>query len=77
MKPKLTIDDLASMQFAIPYYLGRDKILLEMFCAKYRTNLTDIGINLEDVDSTGLMYYFDDGLGGYSFIGIKESLKSE
>lgn len=51
-----------------------DTPYLNRFMAKYNVSLTDIRENDEYFPPEGLMYYFNDGLGGYSIEGIKNSL---
>lgn len=56
-------------------YLIKDKPLIEAFCQRYQRSLMEIGLNYEEgIIPSGLIYFFDDNLGGYSRTGLERSL---
>ena len=55
-------------------HLRKDGLYVEAFCQKYKAQLIDVFPNTEDFPPRGLMYEFDNQLGGYSITGIKRSL---
>ena len=54
--------------------LSGELAYLDFFCNKYGLELIDIQPNTESSPPQGLMYYFNNDLGGYSMEGIKKSL---
>ena len=54
-----------------------DHYYVEAFCHKYGTKIVDILPNTEDFPPRGLMYVFDNQLGGFSIEGIKNSLEDD
>lgn len=57
--------------------LEEDAPYIIKFEGEYGAVIVDIQENNEHHPPKGLMYYFDDNLGGYSIEGIKESLEEE
>ncbi len=57
--------------------IGQDCLYVEAFCQKYRAKVVSIFPNNEDFPPQGLMYVFNNLLGGFSIEGIKNSLKEE
>ena len=57
-------------------YLLRDGLYVGVFCQRYKAKLIDVFPNTEDSPPQGLIYEFDNQLGGFSIEGIKNSLKS-
>lgn len=56
-------------------YLIRDKPLIEAFCQRYQRSLRGIDLNYEEgIMPSGLIYFFNDNLGGYSRRGLERSL---
>lgn len=55
--------------------LRRDKIYPELFCYNYQTEIIDFFPNNEVFPPRGLIYLFDNQLGGFSIDGIKNSLE--
>lgn len=53
--------------------------LVEEFCRKYKTNLVNIECTTENTTPEEIIrepiYYFDNNLGGYTKIGLENSLK--
>ena len=47
---------------------------IDVFCNEYNANLTNILVNDEDFPPSGLMYYFDNQIGGYTREGLNNSL---
>ncbi len=58
-------------------YLLDDRLYLEAYCQKYKTEVIDVSPNTEDFPPQGLMYVFDNQLGGFSREGIKNSLEEK
>jgi hypothetical protein len=54
-----------------------DRLYVEVFCQEYRTQVIDIFPNTENCPPRGLMYIFDNQLGGFSITGIKNSLEDK
>ena len=57
--------------------MERDRAYVELFCQIYNARIVDIFPNVEHYPPRGLMYVFDDDLGGYSIEGIKNSLEDK
>lgn len=57
--------------------LEQDRLYVETFCQKYKTQVVGISLNTEDFPPQGLMYVFDNQLGGFSIEGIKNSLEDK
>ena len=55
----------------------QDRLYVEGFCQRYKTRVVDIFPNTEDFPPRGLMYVFDNQLGGFSIEGIKNSLEDK
>lgn len=55
-------------------YLNKDGFFLQAFCEKYDARVVDIVPNTENFPARGLLYVFDNQLGGFSIEGIKNSL---
>ena len=55
----------------------QDRLYVEAFCQKYKTQVVDIFPNTEEFPPQGLMYMFDNQLGGFSIEGIKKSLEDK
>jgi len=58
-------------------YLLQDQLYVEAFCQKYDTQMIDVFPNNEDFPPQGLMYVFNNQLGGFSIEGIKNSLEDK
>ena len=58
-------------------YLLDDQLYIEAFCQRYKASVVDIFPNTEDFPVQGLMYVFDNQLGGFSLQGIKNSLEDK
>lgn len=58
-------------------HLLDDAWYLEIFCQKYRAQVIDISPNTEECPTRGLIYVFDNQLGGFSIKGIKNSLEEK
>ena len=56
-------------------HLDLDRLYVEAFCQKYDTDVVNVFPNNEDHPPQGLMYVFDNQLGGFSIAGIKASLE--
>ena len=54
-----------------------DKLLVEAFCSRYNTKLTEVDVDREEHPPTGLMYFFSDNTGGYTRKGLEDSLREE
>lgn len=54
-----------------------DHYYVEAFCQKYNVQVVDIFPNTEKSPALGLMYVFDNQLGGFSIEGIKNSLEDK
>lgn len=63
---QLTLEQLALFE--------EDQPWLKRFVVKTDTILLAIEPSTEDPNTKGLMYFFDDNLGGYTIKGIKNSL---
>ena len=57
--------------------IGQDCLYVEAFCQKYGAKVAGIFPNNEDFPPQGLIYVFDNQLGGFSIEGIKNSLEEE
>ena len=55
-------------------YLLRDKFVVDLFCAQEKVELQEVIPNLEEFPINGLMYFFNNNLGGYSLEGLLGSL---
>ncbi|MEK6809193.1 MAG: hypothetical protein AABY40_00810 [Nanoarchaeota archaeon] len=51
-----------------------DGLYLELFCQRYKASLIDIVPDDEVYPPSGLIYVFDNQLGGFNIKGIKDSL---
>ena len=58
-------------------YLGQDRVYLRAFCEKYNVRVIDVVPNTEDFPPRGLLYIFDNQLGGFTIEGIKNSLEEK
>ncbi len=58
-------------------YLLDDRLYIEVYCQKYKTGVIDVFPNMEDFPPQGLMYVFDNELGGFSREGIENSLEDK
>lgn len=58
-------------------YLDQDKLNLQAFCEKYNARVVDIVPNTENFPARGLLYVFDNQLGGFSIEGIINSLEEK
>lgn len=58
-------------------YLDQDKLYLQAFCGKYDARVVSIVSNTEDSPPRGLIYVFDNQLGGFSIEGIINSLEEK
>jgi len=54
--------------------LLNDGLYVEAFCQRYKAGLVDVVPNDEVYPPHGLIYVFDNQLGGFSIEGIKSSL---
>ena len=59
--------------------MERDRADLSAFCREYNIHLTTVEITSERFPEVlyEAMYFFDDGLGGYTIDGIKNSLNEK
>lgn len=58
-------------------HLLDDRLYVEVFCQQYRAQVVEIFPNTEEYPPRGLMYVFDNQLGGFSINGIKNSLEDK
>ncbi len=58
-------------------FIKQDCLYVGAFCQKYGARVVGIFPNNEDFPPQGLMYVFDNQLGGFSIEGIKNSLEEE
>ncbi len=58
-------------------YLKQDRFYLQVFCRKYNVTVVDVVPNTEDFPPRGLLYIFDNQLGGFTIEGIKNSLEEK
>jgi hypothetical protein len=56
-------------------YLIEDADLVDRFCREMDVELIGIAVDTGEIPAKGLMYYFNDNLGGYSRTGLENSLK--
>ena len=54
--------------------LQEDQPILDLFFRKYKVDLKGYAIDFDNFPKVSLVYYFSDNLGGYTMIGIIESL---
>ncbi len=54
--------------------IRQDYFYVEEFCHRYKTRVVSIFPNNEDFPPKGLIYVFDNQLGGFSIDGVKNSL---
>ncbi|MDP3698460.1 MAG: hypothetical protein Q8R47_02640 [Nanoarchaeota archaeon] len=54
-----------------------DKLYVNPFCKKYKARVISISLNTEDFPPQGLLYVFNNQLGGFSIEGIKNSLEDK
>lgn len=52
-----------------------DKRCVDQFCKRYKARVVSISLNTEDFPPQGLLYVFNNQLGGFSLEGIKNSLE--
>ncbi len=68
------LDDLFD-KYDLGTKLEKDLPLLESFCQDKGVDMIGYGVSFENRPSVELVYFFTDGLGGYSIEGVKNSMR--
>ena len=68
------LDDLFE-KYDLGTKLENDLPLLESFCQDKGVDMIGYAVSFENRPSVELVYFFTDGLGGYSIEGVKNSMR--
>ena len=63
-------ENLMMYRHQLPMHTG----FINLFCAIYEVDITEIRITEENYPERNLIYFFDDNYGGYTISGIINSL---